>query len=163
MAKDITKIEDEEKKKARKYAIIRYAVGGVIMLSILFAYLGGYGAFSGTLSWKALTRVLSDGFFLSGGLVLASGLLVVVANAGEFYFLSYTVKRILSKFVHSLPEATMSYGDYITARKGKKTPFMFLIVLGGAFVIVAGIFAGMNMNAADDPVVTSSISSSLAS
>ena len=146
MAKDITKIVDEDKKRARMYGAIRFAVAGVLMVTILLVYIGVNNAFSGTLEWKALTRVLSDGFFLSGGLTAGAGLLVFVANEGEFYFLSYTVKRILSKFIHSMPEATMSYGDYVVARKGKRTPFWFLIILGGAFVAVAAVFAGINMN-----------------
>ena len=146
MARDITKIVDEEKRAKRRNAILRNAIGLVVMVSMFLIYFAVNNGFAGSKTWKEMSTLLSNGFFLSGGITLGAGLLVFVANEGQFYFLSYTVKRILSKFVHSIPEATMTYGDYVAARKGKRTPFGFLIILGLVFVAMAAIFAGISMN-----------------
>lgn len=156
MAKDLTKIVDEEKKRARLYILLRFIIGGVIILTFFFVYCGVNGGFSTDIAWKSRCRVLSDGFFLAGGIFVGAGLLVVVANAGEFYFLSYTVKYLLAKFIHSIPEGTMSYGDYVTSRKGKRTPFWFLIILGGVFILGAVVFV-LLFNAAAAPATASSL------
>ncbi len=133
------KEEKIKKKHSLKSTLIRYSIAIAIEIGLLFGYFGLVNLFS-TTALVDIYRLLSNGFTVVGLLAFGAGLLTYFATLGAFNFLSFTALKIASKFVHTMPIATMSYGEYIEEKKKGDTRFGYLLITGGILLIVAIIF-----------------------
>lgn len=87
-------------------------------------------------------RILSDGF-LCGGLILAlSGAMVWLVNQGTFSGLGYAFRSIFVSLHDQAYRETHkeTYSDYVERKSEKKTPCLFLVIVGGAYLVVAVVF-----------------------
>ena len=124
--------------KQRKLIYTGVAFLAACLISVLFFW--GYDLFRQT-EEKPTYLILSNGFFYSGVLVFGIGVLVFVSNEGAFNFLSYAAQKLLSRFVHTMKAATMSYTDFVVFRNQReKAPFGFLLLVGLFFIALAGVF-----------------------
>ena len=135
--KDATKV-----KSSPKSMLLRYGIAITAEIGLLFAYFGLVGLFSET-SLDRIYKLLSDGFLVVGMLAFGIGLLVYFSTLGAFNFLSFTALKIASKFAHTMPIATMSYGDYVNSKKKSNAKFGYLLITGAVFLVVCGIFIAL--------------------
>ncbi len=135
--KDATKA-----KSSLKSMLLRYGIAIAAEIGLLFAYFGLVGLFSET-SLARIYKLLSDGFLVVGMLAFGIGLLVYFSTLGAFNFLSFTALKIASKFAHTMPIATMSYGDYVNSKKKSNAKFGYLLITGAVFLAVCGIFIAL--------------------
>ena len=119
------------KKQLIKYAV---AVGAGLAYAVYIAI--SQNAFSEDL--KDMLRILSDGLFLPGALMVLIGLLMVVSNEGAFDALAFTGRSLRRLFVPERPgEKRVGYREYVEQRRQKKTTgFGFLFIVGGVFVAI---------------------------
>jgi|LAHS01.1.fsa_nt_gb hypothetical protein len=121
--------------------ILAYGLALLVGGGIALIYFGVNGAFASDLAHLDLLNKLSNGFFLAGAILAGIGLLVFVSNEGAFNFLNYAAQKLLSRFIHSMKAATMSYSDFTLAQNNKKAPFGFLLWPGLLYVLIAFILA----------------------
>jgi len=127
-------------KKPTKNQAIKYGAACGIALAYAIYLVISQNAFSQELS--SLLRILSDGFFLPGALMILIGLLMVVSNHGAFDALAYTGKSVKRLFIPERPgEKRVNYREYVEQRREKKTTgFGFLFIVGGVFAVIGLIF-----------------------
>lgn len=93
-------------------------------------------------------RVLCDGFFLAAVLLLCAGALLLVTNEGLFSMLGFSVKRIgVFFFTRKTGPELEKFSDYYHRKRENRVPFAFLLVIGGIFLVAAGICCILFMNA----------------
>lgn len=134
----------------KKRAWVKYAVAFLIGAVISVLILWSRGAFSTGLTAQEIYLHLSDAFFISGVLLFAAGALVFVARHGAFDIFTYSVKFMLSLMRKPKPdrkkESFYEYKERLAAKE--KTPCLFLITAGAAFLVAGAIFALMFMGKA---------------
>lgn len=131
---------NEKKQKGNLKGLLwRYAIALIVEIGLLFAYFGLVNLFQ-TDETKEIYRLISNGFSCMGLIALGVGLLIYFSTMGAYNFLSFTALKIASKFVHSMPIATMSYGDYVESKKKSDARFGYLIITGSLFLLVGIIF-----------------------
>lgn len=112
-------------------------IGGAAVCALLF----GRGFLSLETAQDKL-RLLSDAFLVPGLLLALAGCLVWIAREGTFSGMGYTFRKIWNS-LHSQEyrEAHReSYAEYCERKSAKKTPFLFLIITGGIFLLPAILF-----------------------
>lgn len=125
----------------RKRPWVNWIVSIIIALLIAFFFIAANQGFAGTLSGTDRTRVISDGFFVSGVLVGGCGLMVFVSRKGSFDIISYGVKaaiRIIFK-----TEDGESYYDYKQRKAEKVTPCAHMIVPGAFMLLISALYVWM--------------------
>ena len=125
-------VNDQEKGKGW----IRYliTIGVVSVLAILIGW--ARGGFT-DLQTKTLISDWCDAFAISGILTIAFGLLLFVSNGGVFDMLSYGIKTLFRLFKKDpLDRKYGGYYEYQQARRQKKRSFLYLIIVGSAFLAV---------------------------
>lgn len=121
--------------------VIKYAVTVLCGIAICLAVIFGKGAFSVT-EMSETIKIIADAFTVSGLVLLLSGLFVWIVRQGTFNGLGYAFKSLFvalhdKEYRESHKETYVEYSE----RKDKKsTPFLFLIITGGAFLIPAIVF-----------------------
>ena len=127
-------------KKPTKNQLIKYgcAIGAGLAYAVYLVI--SQKAFSQDL--QNMLRIISDGFFLPGVLMVLIGLLMVVSNEGAFDALAYTGRSLKRLFIPERPgEKRVSYREYVEQRREKKaTGFSFLFFVGGAYTVIGLIF-----------------------
>ena len=128
----------EVKDKSRWW--LKYVITVALLSVFTFMLAWGRGAFV-TPDKKQLFKLLSDAFAVPGGLTLGLGLLTIASNGGTFDMLSYGVRSFFRLFKRD--PLDRKYGDFYEYRKyrqGKKRNFLYLVIVGGAFVLVGIVF-----------------------
>lgn len=82
-------------------------------------------------------HILSDSFLVVGILATCIALLIFVSNEGTFDILVYGLKSFWSFFKRDMSRKYDTFYDYRVARQEKKVPFLFLLVCGGAFLLLS--------------------------
>lgn len=123
-------------KKPTKSQLLKYGLATGIALAYAIYTVISQNAFSQDL--RGMLRIISDGLFLPGALMLLIGLLLVVSNHGAFDALAYTGKSIKRLFIPERPgEKRVNYREYVEQRREKKTTgFGFLFIVGGVFTVI---------------------------
>jgi len=123
-------------KKPTKSQLLKYGLATGIALAYAIYTVISQNAFSQDL--RGMLRIISDGLFLPGALMLLIGLLLVVSNHGAFDALAYTGKSIKRLFIPERPgEKRVNYRAYVEQRREKKTTgFGFLFIVGGVFTVI---------------------------
>lgn len=119
------------------HKVLRYCVTAVIVSVITVIFLLIFGAFWKTDPRENL-RAWVDGFFASGLLTICFGLLVLCTNGGAFDFIIYGVSRFFSLFQKDVNKVKYrTYYDFHEAKRGRHYSFVYIIVVGGVFLLVS--------------------------
>lgn len=87
-----------------------------------------------------ILKAVCDGFFVAGILVTAFGLLVIASNGGTFDMLKYGVYTLFALFLRNPAKRKYrTFYDYRLAVQDKKRGFGYMLIVGGAFLVIAGI------------------------
>lgn len=93
---------------------------------------------------KSVMMALTDTFSVPGLLLILVGLLIVCANHGAFYLLSFAGKKFIGLFKKVRSESDkMSYYEYREMKSEKQHDYSYLLVCGGVFLIIALVFFGI--------------------
>lgn len=116
---------------ALRYVIAALA-GAAIVLSVIFAK-GILQAGSATATFK----ILSDAFLASGLALTLSGAFVWIVRQGTFSGLGYAFSRLFvalhdKQYRDEHKETYLEYGE---RKAAKKPPFLFLIIVGAAYLV----------------------------
>ena len=84
---------------------------------------------------RDVVRILSDGFFLVGALLLAWGALVWAANGGAFDGLTWSVKTLVWRIRPDYDDVKQSFAEYREQRE-KKARSPKVTLLAGAVRLV---------------------------
>ena len=138
-------IQESKLKKALplRRTLISFAICG--LLSFMIMWIRGLFEVKNKLD---LYMVLSDGFFVSGILVMGFGLLIVVSQNGAFDAIRFSIQSILSRFSKEKRDKYVSYAEYKEklAAKGKLN-CLFLILPAALFLLLGALFTMLFMNA----------------
>jgi len=122
-----------------KKRILEYSItsGACLLLAFIIATL--FGIFQ----YKEDFRIYGawcDGFFISGFFCLAVGLLLFVHNCGFFDIIVFGIVSFF-KMLFRKKNKYDSYYDYSVARAERpKAEFLYFIVVGVVFILIALIF-----------------------
>lgn len=122
--------------------LITTLVGAAIVVTIILAQR----------IWTAestteLMRRLSDAFFVAGVVIGGVGLLVFASNGGVFYMLSFGFIRLFDLFRRNINDRKYKdFYEYKESKKDKKRGFGFMLVVGLAFIAIAGAFLAAYYN-----------------
>ena len=121
------------KKYLRYY--VTFGIGLFFAALIIFTR----GAFSKE-NIKDTYKILSDGFFVPGILLLCFGLLVFSSNEGTFDMLAFGFKWLKNLFKKDMPKMGSFY-DYKLARHEKSKSFGYICIVGLVLVAISAIFS----------------------
>ena len=123
-------------KKAVKY-VIAALIGAAICCAVLF----GKNIVSAETA-QARFKLLSDAFAGAGLILLLAGLFVWTVRQGAFSGLGYAFRSIFVS-LHAKEyrdEHKESFSEYRARKSERKTPCLFLIVTGCAYLVPAIVF-----------------------
>ncbi len=117
---------------------LKYVIAALLGAACICAILFGKGYF-GLETTQERLRLLSDAFLIPGLLLLLAGCFVWIMRQGTFSGMGYTVRKIWNS-LHSQSyqeNHKESYAEYRERKSAKKTPFLFLILVGGLYLLPA--------------------------
>lgn len=123
-----------------KKRILEYSIttGAFSILAFVIAIL--FGLFQYQEAFR-IYAAICDGLFISGFFCLAVGLLLFVHNNGFFDIIIYGMFRFVSLFMKKKKHNYETFYDYSIARAEKpKVEFIYFIVIGVAFILLAILF-----------------------
>ena len=87
---------------------------------------------------NTVIHYLVDSAFTVGVIIFCLGLLVFVSNLGAFSMLRYGIYRFATLFRHDPAKIKFrTYYDYVQATKEKNTPYGFLLIVGGLYIVIS--------------------------
>jgi hypothetical protein len=119
----------------------KYAVTAAIGAVFILLFLISYGTFGSSITASERMKAFSDAFFLIGTLIFCMGLFVLLSRKGSLDGLGYCVQFVRDRLLFHANMET--YADYKARKREKKTPCLFLIVVGGSYLLIAGIFTAL--------------------
>lgn len=123
---------------ARK--VLEYSITTAICSALAFLLAVLFGLFKYQEAFR-IYAAICDGLFISGVLCLSVGGLIFVHNNGFFDILFYGMFRFVTLFMKKRKHNYETFYDYRVARAEKpKAEFLYLLVVGLAFVLVSLIF-----------------------
>ena len=112
--------------------VITAAVLAALTLLIAWAYKGYSHADA-----SFLLSFWGDSFAIPGAVCLGFGILVWASNGGAFDIFAYGGRRFIHMFKKDVRDHKYpTYYDYRESRKQKKRSFLFMIIVGGAYLTV---------------------------
>lgn len=114
-----------------KKLLILTAIGTVCALALSW----GRGLFSAA-DARDVLRILCDGFFVVGGLLLAWGGIVWSSNGGAFDGLSWSVKTLIWRVRPDYDDVKQSFAEYREQRE-KKARSPRTTLLSGLILVAA--------------------------
>lgn len=119
--------------------ILKYLVPIVVCSAVAVLILVGRGSFRA--NGQTLYKDLSDAFFVPGIIMLCFGLLVFATNGGVFDMLAFGVIKLVDLFKRDLTKVKYrTFYDYRQAQQGRRRPYVYLLIIGGAFLLVGIVF-----------------------
>ena len=127
--------------------VITFSAG--LLVSFLIAVL------SGVFKYQEAFRIyaaICDGFFITGVLIVAVGLLLFINNCGFFDIISYGFMRFISLFKRNPRENKYdTFYDYRVAQAEKpKVEFGYMLIIGIFFLLVSVVFLVLWGNASGE-------------
>lgn len=86
---------------------------------------------------KTIFHILCDAFFVVGFVTTSAGLLVFSSNEGTFDMLVYGVKSFADMFRKNSIRKYETFYDYRMSKADQKIKFGFLLICGGAFLVLS--------------------------
>ena len=120
----------------------RNGTGWLICAAVALAICTAVVLYERSYAQWSLTRILSDGFFVAGVLLLGFGALVWVANFGGFTALGYGWYLLVRKLSASRArfEERLSYLEYVRQNREKTKNPTCIFGTGLICVAIAGVF-----------------------
>lgn len=127
-----------EVKATKKHWIIVSAIGVALTLLVLLAR----EVFWTEMEVAAVLSHITDAFFITGVLICGMGLLIFSSNMGTFDMLSFGIKQGIRIFnpASKLEKNRQTYADYKEERANKKAPWVFMVIIGGGFLLISVLF-----------------------
>ena len=124
-----------------KKKILEYSITFFVCALLSFILLIVKGVFNNP-PIKDLMHYFVDAIFVSGVLCLAFGVLVLASNGGAFDMIVYGMIRFFSLFKKDYNKIKYkTYYDYHIAKAERpKAEFLYLIIVGGLYIIVSLVF-----------------------
>lgn len=123
-----------EKLPERRWLPYVITAAVLAVMTVLVAW--GRGAFTAK-DPEELLRFWCDAFSVPGILGVCFGLLVLASNGGAFDMLAYGVQSLFRLFKKDpIDRKYGGYYEYQQARKEKKRSFWYLVIVGGAYLLV---------------------------
>ena len=92
-------------------------------------------------------KILCDGFFVPGVVILGFGLLVVASNGGTFDMIVYGTKKFFDLFRrNAYKRVNETFYEYKKAKSDKKIEFLYMIITGLVFIAISIIFLVLYYN-----------------
>lgn len=123
--------------KQGKRPWLKYVITAVVLA--VFVVLIGWlrGGFTST-DPKRTVLLWCDAFTVPSALSIGFGLLVLASKGGAFDMLAYGMKSFFRLFKKDpIDRKYGGYYEYKQAQKEKKRTFWYLIIVGGAYMLVA--------------------------
>lgn len=122
--------------------LIHVAVGLAIALVVMFS-----GGVTSAETTKDALRIVCDGFFVAGALLLAFGGLRWTYNGGVMDGLGYSAKTVVNRMRPHYEEHRESFAEYRAKREAKAaSPFAFVVsglILLALAVILFVVYGNM--------------------
>ncbi len=140
----------ETEERSIKKIVISYVITSAFALAFAFFIAYTSGVFTGTLAKRTLFGVISDAFFVPGGVFFGFGVLLKIADGGFFDSVSFILKRA---FLSLIPGARIAKEDNYQEYKQKKearrkhSTFSSVIIVGLVFIAIAAVFLVLYANA----------------
>ena len=141
--------------KALQYSIT-FAINAAATtaLAFFFGILTKWEALHEKTNWNfnsELTKnmfVLSNAAFIPGVMTMCLGLFILAADGGAFEMLVYGMTRFISLFKKNTKDVRFAtfYDYHVYNSEQEKMPFLFLILVGAFFIILAIIFVTIYSN-----------------
>ncbi len=130
-----------------KTNLITAAISFVVSVGILFGVIGGRGIFAGNVEQIDVYRYLSDGFLISGGIVVAISMLVWAGSKGAYDGISYGVSNIINmRWLNNRKDwhRKESFADYREKKQEKRKNAVWLpiLIVGAVFLVVSFALLG---------------------
>lgn len=121
--------------KRRRWLPYVVAASVLAVLTLLCGWIfGGYTESNARL----LVGDWSSSFAVPGIVCLGVGLLIWCGNEGAFDMLGYGVRAFFRLFRKDVLDRKYGgYYEYRQARQSRKKPFLYLVIVGGAYTLVA--------------------------
>ena len=131
-----TKLPPNVEKIKNGRAWLSYIIAAAVLAAITVLVGWARGGFADT-DVRSLLGDWCDAFFVPGILGVCFGLLVLASNGGAFDMLVYGMKRFFELFRKDpIDRKYGSFYEYQQARKDKKRSFLYLIIVGGGYLVV---------------------------
>ena len=114
--------------------LINTVIGLILAIAVVLSQ-GIFGVSGGD-----VIRIVCDGFFVAGGLLLAAGLLKWIFNEGGMDGLNYATKVGVARIKRDYEGSRKSFGDYREEREKKATTPLPLILSGVIHLGIALVF-----------------------
>lgn len=127
-----------------KGKLIRYGITTAIGLGLMALVLSAQG-YGQAVSLVEKYRILCDAFTVPGAMLLLTGALVMVSNAGAFDGIAYAAKVIGHRIATFGRGRDATYHDYMEEVRSRKRAagFGFIPVTGLAFMAAALVFLAL--------------------
>ena len=123
--------------KLRQRRWLPYVITAAVLAALTLLFAWAKGAYTSTETWLMLW-LWGDAFAIPGIVCFAVGILVWASNGGAFDIFAYGgrifVRMFFKRDVKDRKYPT--YYDYREARKEKKRSFWYMIIVGGAYLVV---------------------------
>ncbi|MDO4378002.1 MAG: DUF3899 domain-containing protein [Erysipelotrichia bacterium] len=125
-------------RKETKISILKYGISSLLSLIAVWIYVTNR-------DMKSLAdtyRLLSDGFFIPGVMLLCMGILCVLSNMGSFDGISWGLKFALKTLIpFGRLKKQEKYGDYVAKRRENPIKgYQFMLHVGAVNVLIALVF-----------------------
>lgn len=118
--------------------LLTYGITALVGLLMLFLTLE-LQDFAQVTDTQEKLRILADAFTVPGVTISLFGVLVIIANDGMFYGITYVFSYAFKMLIPGADKHHERYGDYVARKSasGKVSGFGFLFAVGGVFLLVA--------------------------
>lgn len=116
-----------------------YIIVSVLGLVVAFGIMALKGIFEMT-DAKAVLHTVCDGFFISGVILAGMAGLSYCGNEGTFDMLFFGIKQVFRTFSQrDLSQGRQSFYDYRKHRMENPKPVLYILLVGLALILIAGI------------------------
>lgn len=119
--------------------VLKYLVPVVVCSVVAVLILVGKDSFHA--SGQVLYKDLCDAFSVPGIIMVCFGLLLIATNGGTFDILAYGMIRFFGLFQKDVTKVKYrTFYEYRKAQQEKRRPFVYVLIIGGAFLLVGVAF-----------------------
>ncbi len=125
--------------------VMKYAAAMTVGALMARAVLDMHGGLAGAATAAERYKILCDACTIPGVVFTLGAVLVVIANQGMFYGITYALSYAIRMLIPGMSQREERYGDYVTRKqeKGGVRGFGFLAVTGGLFLALALVFLAL--------------------
>ncbi|MBR3750404.1 MAG: DUF3899 domain-containing protein [Clostridia bacterium] len=116
-----------------------YIIVSCLGLAVALGIMALKGIFTLTEA-KAVLHTVCDGFFIAGVILAGMAGLSYCGNEGTFDMLFFGVKQVVRTFSQKdLSKGRQTFYDYRKQRMENPKPVLYILLIGLAFILIAGI------------------------